>query len=257
MCNLLISILLLGLLNYGHGQANSNQHEMRIINKCSFSLQIGIRGDDFTPENGGFVLNAGAQRTVWVPHGWTSGRIWGKTNCGSNNCCETGDCGTCKLQCGGLTGTPDVTVAEFGMDQWGNQDYYDVSLVDAFNLRMSIQPIPGTFQKSPFGNAKYDCQVANCLHDLTTDCPAELRKIVKGKTVSCLSACTKFGSLEYCCPLGSPFGSAQTCRSSNYAAYFKKSCPLAYSYAFDDDKSTFTCRGAPNKVTGYITTFCP
>ncbi len=39
-----------------------------------------------------------------VPHGWTSGRIWGRTGCGANNCCDTGDCGNCKLQCGGLTG---------------------------------------------------------------------------------------------------------------------------------------------------------
>lgn len=237
--------------------AHQNEHEMRIINKCSFPIHIGVRGDDFTPKNGGFVMNAGEQETFWVPRGWTSGRIWAKTNCGPNNCCETGDCGTCKLQCGGLTGTPDVTLAEFGMDKYGDQDYYDVSLVDAFNLGMTIEPIPGTFQTSVYGNRKYDCAVASCTHNMLADCPNELRKVVNGKTVSCLSACTKFGSQQYCCPAGGPFGSPQTCQSSQYAAHFKSRCPLAYSYAFDDEKSTFTCRGAANKLTGYITTFCP
>jgi len=60
--------------------------------------------DDGTPEGGGFHLDANQTKSVMVPHGWTSGRIWGRTGCGVNNCCETGDCGNCKLQCGGLNG---------------------------------------------------------------------------------------------------------------------------------------------------------
>jgi hypothetical protein len=80
------------------------QHEMRIHNNCNFALNIGIRGDNGTPEGGGFRLNAKQTKSVMVPRGWTSGRVWGRTGCGSNNCCETGDCGNCKLQCRGLTG---------------------------------------------------------------------------------------------------------------------------------------------------------
>jgi len=40
----------------------------------------------------------------------------------------------------------------------------------------------------------------------------------------------------------------------DYAAIFKAECPTAYSYAYDDPTSTFTCDGNP--VTGYSITFC-
>ncbi|KAL9244029.1 hypothetical protein vseg_017846 [Gypsophila vaccaria] len=34
---------------------------------------------------------------------------------------------------------------------------------------------------------------------------------------------------------------------------FKKACPRAYSYAYDDKSSTFTCGGSPD----YTITLCP
>ena len=37
-------------------------------------------------------------------------------------------------------GQPPATLAEFTLNGWGNQDYYDVSLVDGYNLQMSIHP---------------------------------------------------------------------------------------------------------------------
>jgi hypothetical protein len=83
---------------------NGQQHEIRIVNNCHFGLNIGIRGDNYTPLNGGFRLNAKNNRSMRVPRGWLSGRIWGRTGCSANNCCETGDCGNCQLECGGLTG---------------------------------------------------------------------------------------------------------------------------------------------------------
>jgi len=87
---------------------NGQQHEMRIVNNCHFDLNIGIKGDNYTPLNGGFLLNAKNNRSVGVPRGWLSGRIWGRTGCGADNCCETGDCGNCQLECGGLTGCSKI-----------------------------------------------------------------------------------------------------------------------------------------------------
>jgi hypothetical protein len=96
------------LLSIWLALVNGEQHEMRIVNNCKFDLNIGIRGDDYTPLNGGFRLNAKNNISVMVPRGWTSGRIWGRTGCGVDNCCETGDCGKCQLECGGLTGCSKV-----------------------------------------------------------------------------------------------------------------------------------------------------
>jgi hypothetical protein len=48
----------------------------------------------------------------------------------------------------------DVTLAEFGLDKYEGNDFYDISLVDGYNLPMKIEPIAGTFQTSPFGNPK-------------------------------------------------------------------------------------------------------
>jgi hypothetical protein len=151
----------------------------------------------------------------------------------------------------------DVTLAEFGLDKYEGNDFYDISLVDGYNLLMKIEPIAGTFQTSPFGNPKYDCKAVLCKHDMLSDCPNELKEVKNGRTVACLSACSKFHNQEYCCPNGSPFGSAKTCKASSYAHYFKQRCPDAYSYAFDDEKSTFACRSGNGKTSGYITTFCP
>ncbi|EMS68137.1 hypothetical protein TRIUR3_12323 [Triticum urartu] len=55
----------------------------------------------------------------------------------------------------------------------------------------------------------------------------------------------------YCC--SGAYGSPSTCRPSAYSQYFKSACPRAYSYAYDDSTSTFTCAAGTN----YAITFCP
>uniref|UniRef100_J3MKA0 Thaumatin-like protein n=1 Tax=Oryza brachyantha TaxID=4533 RepID=J3MKA0_ORYBR len=64
-------------------------------------------------------------------------------------------------------------------------------------------------------------------------------------------ACLAFGTDEYCCR--GRFASPAACGPSRYSKLFKAQCPQAYSYAFDDGSSTFTCGNA----TGYRLTFCP
>ncbi|MQL41280.1 hypothetical protein EI012_25510 [Escherichia coli] len=41
--------------------------------------------------------------------------------------------------------------------------------------------------------------------------------------------------------------------STNYSQFFEQQCPDAYSYAYDDKSSTFTCSARPD----YAITFCP
>jgi hypothetical protein len=41
----------------------------------------------------------------------------------------------------------DVTLAEFGLDKYMGNDFYDIGLVDDYNLPMKIEPISGSFKR--------------------------------------------------------------------------------------------------------------
>jgi Thaumatin family len=63
--------------------------------------------------------------------------------------------------------------------------------------------------------------------------------------VACESACTKFGTDQYCCRgAWAPRSQCDPARwPVDYAAVFKKAEPYAYSYVDDDATSVFTCQG--------------
>jgi hypothetical protein len=100
-----------------------------------------------------------------------------------------------------------------------------------------------------------------CLVDLNGACPADLRVMATSATtgagsgpagaVACRSACEAFGTPQYCC--SGAYGNPSTCKPSTYSQFFKTACPRAYSYAYDDSTSTFTCATG----TSYAITFCP
>ncbi|KAF6208612.1 hypothetical protein GE061_017070 [Apolygus lucorum] len=230
-------------------------NDITLVNNCGYGVWPGIQGNPGkdTPENGGFALNAGDQKVVTVASNW-AGRFWGRTGCDDSGHCETGDCGN-KIECAGAGGNPPVTLAEITLAGANGLDYYDVSLVDGFNLPLTIQPVSG--YKSN-GGGQYDCTVAGCTNDLNPNCPSELaQQGADGNNDACQSACGAFNTDQYCCR--NSYGTADTCKSSewpvNYADYFKQNCPNAYSYAYDDSTSTFTCTGDP--ATNYQITFCP
>jgi hypothetical protein len=81
------------------------------------------------------------QRTVNVADNW-AGRFWARTGCNFNRNgqgrCVTGDCGN-KLQCNGAGGVPPVTLAEVTLRGAGGLDYYDISLVDGFNVPVQVR----------------------------------------------------------------------------------------------------------------------
>ncbi|XP_051172830.1 uncharacterized protein LOC127289095 isoform X2 [Leptopilina boulardi] len=229
-------------------------HQIKIYNNCPYTIWPGILGnpghENF--ENGGFQLNSRAVHIINAPNNW-AGRIWGRTNCNSQGRCETGDCGN-KIQCNGAGGTPPVSLPEMTFTGNGGIDYYDVSLVDGYNLPVRMVPTGG-FKYSNGG--KYDCKPAGCRTDLNPRCPSELAVKSGSRTIACKSACLQFNNDQYCCR--GAHNTSATCKSrdwpKNYPAIFKSACPDAYSYAYDDDKSTFTCR--PNPATNYDITFCP
>lgn len=189
--------------------------------------------------NEGFRLNPGQTINIEAPKGW-SGRFWARRGCSFDRAgkgtCTTGDCGGVQ-NCSGAGGEPPATLAEFTLDS--PLDFYDVSLVDGYNLPISIIPSGGS------GN----CKSVNCVSDLNQICPASLQVKKNGVVVGCKSACLAFNKPEYCCT--GDYGTPDTCKPSNYSRVFKSSCPTAYSYAYDDATSTFTCQGA-----NYSITFC-
>ena len=67
----------------------------------------------------------------------------------------------------------------------------------------------------------------------------------------CYSACAKNGKDSDCC-LGK-YDSPSACKPSDYSQMAKKVCPDAYSYAFDDQTSTFIIPSGG----GFEVVFCP
>ncbi|KAL5224436.1 hypothetical protein ABZP36_011075 [Zizania latifolia] len=90
------------------------------------------------------------------------------------------------------------------------------------------------------------CQVTGCVADLNKSCPAELQVVTAAAggagAVACKSACQAFRSAQYCC--SGAYGAPSTCSPTSYSLLFKNACPNAYSYAYDDATSTFTCAAA-------------
>ncbi|CAL5197481.1 unnamed protein product [Lathyrus oleraceus] len=234
-----------------HSIRGSDSATFTIVNKCSYPVWPGILSGAGTAQlvTTGFALQSGETNVIAVPTAW-SGRIWGRTLCSTDSAgkfsCATGDCGSSKVECTGSGAVPPATLAEFTLNGAGGMDFYDVSLVDGYNLPMTIEPRGGV------GN----CTTTGCTADLNEACPTELKVKISveeeesgEKSVACKSACEAFGDPLYCC--SGAYATPQTCKPSAYGQYFKNACPRAYSYAYDDGTSTFTCSSAD-----YLITFC-
>ena len=80
-------------------------------------------------------------------------------------------------------------------------------------------------------------------------CPKELQVDCGGGAIACRSACEAFAQDRYCC--SGPYATPDACHPTVYSSIFKSACPRAYSYAYDDSTSTFTC-----KASDYTIAFC-
>ncbi|KAF6167724.1 hypothetical protein GIB67_017219 [Kingdonia uniflora] len=210
-------------------------------NRCPYTVWPGIlSGGGSSPSATGYELGSGASTSQNIPVPWT-GRFWGRTQCTNNGgrlVCATGDCASGQVGCNGAGAIPPVTLAEFTLGGDGGKDFYDISLVDGFNLPISITPTSG-------------CPVTSCPANVNLVCPSELSIKNGGETIACKSACLAFNSPQYCCTGAN--NQPSTCPPTDYSRVFKNACPQAYSYAYDDQSSTFTCGTGAD----YTITFCP
>ncbi|KAL0325885.1 UNVERIFIED_CONTAM: Thaumatin-like protein 1 [Sesamum radiatum] len=141
-----------------------------LVNRCDYTVWPGILSNAGSAglDTTGFQLPPRATRSFQAQPGW-SGRFWARTGCSFDPTtgigrCDTGDCRSNQIECNGAGATPPATLAEFTIGS-GNPDFYDVSLVDGYNLPMIIQPIGGSGACGPTG----------CVTDVNRMCPNELR----------------------------------------------------------------------------------
>ncbi|XP_073136434.1 thaumatin-like protein [Henckelia pumila] len=164
----------------------------------------------------------------------TRGQIWARTGCTFNETgqgkCQTGDCNG-QLECQDF-GTAPFTAARYALDRFNNLDFFDVSLIEGYNVGMDFRPITGYCRHS-----------ARCKADIIKEyCPKELQA-----PGGCRDACSTLKEKDYyCC-------TPAYCEPTVYSKFFKEKCPQAYSYVKDDETSMFSCSAG----TKYRVIFCP
>ncbi|KAJ9606040.1 hypothetical protein H2200_009889 [Cladophialophora chaetospira] len=284
---------------------------LRVTNNCQEAIWPAILTQEGTPPvSSGFLLNPGQSNPQTVGLDW-KGRVWARTNCSfpsSGNMpasgqggapCQTGDCGMF-LQCQGA-GQPPATLAEFTLSSATNQAFYDISLVDGYNIPVGIISLLGQSGNpnltdvppnltnpvcigtssllAPIGDASDADFGTNSTFPLPLDqaitssfvqdwCPWPLQldppqkpgdgvypypddNIQRPIFNPCLSACAKWNKAKYCCT--GKHGTPSSCSPSLYSQQAKKVCPDAYSYAYDDQTSTFIIP----QGGGFEVVFCP
>jgi hypothetical protein len=177
-------------------------------------------------------LDPGQSFAAGVDNGW-SGRVWGRFECTTTM--------------GKLTCADDPfpsTLAELTLTKTPGTglDFYDVSLVDGFDLPMAL--IAVGFMADPAH--PYSCGAPTCSMDLRPQCAAPFRDVdASMQTIVCAN--------DACKVIGKNNPTDPSCIYPNqYTEFFKTSCPQAYSYPSDDPTSTFTCKGKD-----YHVVFCP
>ncbi|KAK1579082.1 hypothetical protein Q3G72_035410 [Acer saccharum] len=121
-----------------------------------------------------------------------------------------------------VLGEPPYTLAEYSISGSSDADFFDISLVDGFNVPMEFR---GTSSKCS--------KVIKCVGDINGLCPSELRHSGTG----CYHPCTVFKNKQFCCD-----GGPESCNSTEaYFKFFKDLCPNVYTYPYDDETSMFTC----------------
>ncbi|KAI0838279.1 Osmotin, thaumatin-like protein [Hypoxylon sp. FL0890] len=277
---------------------HENPIPLIITNNCPDTLWPGIRtqhGD--APDSQGFELGPGETKNQSVGPTW-QGRVWGRTNCtvsGDTATCKTGDCFG-KLDCE-YGGAIPATLAEFNLagGTTGRQTFYDLSLVDGYNLPIAIvyHPADNTSYIPPnlvnpsciatpgflaafsktglfYTNSTYPMPYEDTQSNegIARWCPWDLQAFLPVKPGDgvypypddniqrpvfdpCKSACAASNDPRDCCT--GKFHDPDVCEPSQYSHNAKSVCPDAYSYAFDDQTSTFIIPSGG----GWEVVFCP
>lgn len=290
----------------------TNKIPFQITNMCPETIWPAIFSAEGTgPGTGGFKLESGNTVDLYVGSTW-KGRVWGRTNCSFNDegtgsassnggrACLTGDCGAV-LDCSS-SGEVPATLAEFTLagGETGMQTFYDISLVDGYNLPIGLRYIPskntsdippnltnaaciatpgyladtsriGTPDNTTGAtNSSYVLPLESIVtnEDVERWCPWDYQVYKPQKPGNgvypypddninrpvfdpCYSACAYTRSPEDCCT--DDYNDPNVCKPGMYSKAAKSVCPDAYSFAYDDKRSTFILP----KGGGWEVIFCP
>ncbi|KAH7326954.1 thaumatin [Rhizoctonia solani] len=212
-----------------------------VYNACPYTIWPAIFtdlnvGTSVPAIETGWEAPASSKRTFTVPDNWKAGRIWGRTGCDFSN----------------ETSVGPVSVAEWTLGASDDHDWYDVSLVDGFNLLMRISNNVG-------------CQVSECAVDLDPGRPDVLKGPLNtnGTAAGCKSAC--LANLN-----GNPTNSRNCCTGNyntpmncppsgvQYYSYFKNRCPTPFAYTYNESSRGPVSQGCITSMKAdYTLTFCP
>lgn len=245
--------------------AGPGELTVELVNGTSEGLLAGADGPTpVLPAEGRWHFGPGETLTIHIPNAWkhTQGnahvngpRFWVRTGCAYDVAtdkaqCETGDCGG-HYDCSraGLAGVAPASLAEFCFECGGGLDYYDVSLVDGYNLSVDIEPLPPHPATqpgdpgSPFwcrGGQAGGSPLCRAGADLRAACPgafalrrSQLAQYVPGTpdaVIACFSNC---GRYEY------PTAPAADCGGAGGVADPK--CPAWRKYCCQSAKYGHPC----------------
>jgi len=232
---------------------------LTVTNHCPFIIWPAIHtGYGAIPDHPtGWAAHPNSSVSFAVPGSWTIGLVWARRDCDfetddpNPHSCLSGGCPGGQLLCDAHPISP-VTVADFALSPDPNEpDRYTVSLIDGYNLPMSIDNDAG-------------CDLVRCSVDLGPKCPKPLRGPYDSTRFSagCNSACDAGLAPDpnndpNCCT--GIYDTSSTCTPSGvqYYSYFKSNCPNTVVYLFDESigKSVFRCPSVFK--ANYIVTFCP
>jgi len=209
---------------------------------------------------GGFKLQAnGGTESYNVTDGW-QGAWFGRTNCsfsGDLGSCETGNClGSDEwghLQCSGKGSEPPATKGEMNLEITTGIDYYDISLVDGFNLPMQITPRDYNSAYVAANPADhFRCTSSGCLNTSTlSGCPTNLTYTPNTNLVGCQDDCNVYTNLHNANPLQYPQANvdAYCCPDTTYCS------PLNPCQSGSTCKAWLTNQSICNTCNAYNGTF--
>ncbi|CAA0830340.1 Pathogenesis-related thaumatin superfamily protein [Striga hermonthica] len=223
-----------------HATSNVHSAVFTIKNNCPYTIWPATLTGSGSQSQTGFELPSQATKSLDIASPW-SGRFWARFECsyGDKFTCLSADCGSGQVECSQAGAAPPASLVEFTLGGDGGKDFYDISLVDGYNLPVSVSGA--------------NCPTVACPVDISNNgCPDELAvRDPSGGAIGCKSACLAFNQPQYCCT--GDYGTPDKCPPTFYSMIFKSMCPQAYSYAYDDKTSTFTCPTGGD----YLITFCP
>ncbi|KAH0930777.1 hypothetical protein HID58_016504 [Brassica napus] len=163
--NLMALRIALLLFLASHLSVSVTSRSFTIENKCDYTIWPATYNYQGSVDTTGFILEKGEKRTINTTSSWI-GYLWGRTLCSRDSStgyfsCITGDCDSGNIECS-KEGVPPATLAEFNLASDGGNDYYDVSVINGYNVPVLVTPENGL------------CKSIGCDIDIKKTCPTEL-----------------------------------------------------------------------------------